>query len=84
MDNKQYTILIIKKPNFIGSLLEDTFTFGGFIAVLWFNHAHLNGNAWIDVLFIIGWVMTAASMQSRRNKRVGSVREAISWLQEQS
>lgn len=76
-------ILIIKKPGTLASLAEDTFTFGGFAAILWFNHAYLDGNGWLDALFVVLWIMMAMSMQSRRNTRVDNVDDAIKWLQEQ-
>ena len=37
--DKEY--IVIHKPNFVVSIAEDIFSFGGFIAVLWFNHQYL-------------------------------------------
>jgi hypothetical protein len=73
-------ILIIKKPNTFLSLVEDVFTFGGWIALLWFNHMVLDGNGWLDFLFVILWLMTVGQAQSHRVKRFATSMEAVEWL----
>lgn len=80
-DKPKLNILIIKKPNLFVSLIEDIFTFGGFMALLWFNHAYLAGNGWIDFTFIMLWISMALSMQSRRNVKVDNVDDGIKWLE---
>lgn len=74
--------IVIQKPTFVVSILEDIFSFGGFVLLLWFNHAYLNGNGWLDLLFIIGWIMTVGSMQSRRYYKFKSLDRAIDYLNE--
>lgn len=81
MDSKTKEYVVIKKPNFIVSLLEDIFSFGGFILVLWFNHAYLNGNGWIDFLFIILWISMITGMQSRRYHKFNDSKDAIKYLE---
>lgn len=77
--DKEY--IVIHKPNFIVSIAEDIFSFGGFIAVLWFNHQYLAGNGWLDFLFIILWISTVAGMQSRRYHKFTSVDDAAKYLE---
>jgi len=79
MTDKEY--IVIKKPSFIVSILEDIFSFGGFIAVLWFNHRYLAGNSWLDFLFIVLWISTVAGMQSRRYHKFNSAAEASKYLE---
>jgi hypothetical protein len=77
---KEY--VVIKKEGAIQSLVQDTFTFGGFIALLWFNHTYLDGNGWLDVLFIFGWFLTLAAMSSSRYKTFRDADSAIKHLEE--
>lgn len=79
MSDKEY--IVIKKPSFIVSIAEDIFSFGGFIAVLWFNHRYLAGNSWLDFLFIILWISTVAGMQSRRYHKFTDPADAIKYLE---
>ncbi|RAN77981.1 hypothetical protein B5P43_18290 [Bacillus sp. SRB_336] len=78
---KEREIVMITRAHGIVSILEDTFTFSGFIVVLWFNHAYLSGNGWLDAMFVLLWISTVASMQSRRVKRFTSTSEAIAFLE---
>ena len=73
--------IVLQKATPIVGVLEDIFSFGGFIAVLWFNHAYLSGNGWIDFLFIILWISTVTSMQSRRYHKFRSVADAKKYLE---
>lgn len=83
MNNKpEKQFVILKSAGTIRSLIEDTYSFGGFIAVLWFNHAVLNGNGWLDALFVVGWVLTVAAMQSSRKNTFKSAKEAIKYIEE--
>lgn len=75
-------ILIIKKPNPFMSVLEDVFTFGGWIAILWFNHTYLDGHLVLDLFFVILWLMTASATQSRRVQRFATKEDAIEWLKD--
>lgn len=80
MDSKK-EYLVIYKPNALVSVLEDIFTFGGFVMVLWFNHRYLNGNGWLDFLFIILWISNVTAMQSRRYHKFKSAAEAAKYLE---
>lgn len=77
--DKEY--IVIHKPNFVVSLLEDIFSFGGFVLVLWFNHRYLSGNGWIDFLFIILWISMVTGMQSRRYHKFTSIDDAAKYLE---
>ncbi len=77
---KEY--IVIQKPTFIVSIIEDVFSFGGFILLLWFNHTYLNGSGWLDLLFIIGWLLTVSTMQSRRYHKFRSLDRAVDYLNE--
>ena len=79
MTDKEY--IVIHKPSFVVSLLEDIFSFGGFVLVLWFNHRYLNGNGWLDALFVILWISTVAGMQSRRYHQFTNIADAIKYLE---
>lgn len=81
MDSKTKEYVVIKKPGFVVSLLEDIFSFGGFVLVLWFNHRYLAGNGWIDFLFIILWISMVTGMQSRRYHKFTDPKEAIKYLE---
>lgn len=73
--------IVMQKASPVVSVLEDILSFGGFIAVLWFNHRYLSGNGWIDVLFIILWISTMTSVQSRRYHKFRTPEEAIKYLE---
>lgn len=81
-EQKVTEYIVIQKPSFAVSILEDIFSFGGFIALMWFNHTYLNGNGWLDLLFIVGWIMTVGAMQSRRYHKFRSLDRAIDYLNE--
>lgn len=79
MGTKEY--IVIHKANPVVSLLEDIFTFGGFVLVLWFNHRFLNGNGWLDFLFVILWISNVTAVQSRRYHKFKSADEAAKYLE---
>lgn len=81
-EQKVTEFVVIQKPSFVVSILEDIFSFGGFITLLWFNHRYLNGNGWLDFLFILGWLFTVGTMQSRRYHKFKSLDRAIDYLNE--
>lgn len=81
MDIKTKEYVVLQKASPVVSVLEDIFSFGGFILVLWFNHRYLSGNGWIDFLFIILWISNVAGMQSRRHHKFKTPDEAIKWLE---
>lgn len=73
-------IIVVREPSLAVSVLEDLFSFGGAILVMWFNHAALNGNGWIDLIFIIIIFMTVARFQTRRMHRFNTRSQAITFL----
>ncbi len=79
MQTKEY--LIIKRPGFLVSVIEDAVTFTGFIIVLWFNHRYLDGSSFIDFLFIILWIAMIAGRHSNQYKRFSGYKEAIKYLE---
>jgi hypothetical protein len=79
MTTKEY--IVMQKASPVVSVLEDIFSFGGFVLVLWFNHAVLNGNGWLDFLFIILWISTVTSVQSRRYHKFNDPKDAIKYLE---
>lgn len=76
---KEY--IVLRKAHPVIGVLEDIFTFGGFILLLWFNHRYLNGNGWLDFLFIILWISNVVGMQSRRYHKFRTADEAIKYLE---
>lgn len=72
--------IIILNESVIGSLIKDVGTFALFGSLLWFNHAYLNGNGWLDFLFILIVIMW---LQGRNSGRVysGDVAGALKWLE---
>lgn len=79
MTEREYIVLHKASP--IVSVLEDIFSFGGFVLVLWFNHQYLSGNGWLDALFVILWISTMANVQSRRYHKFKTVDQAIKYLE---
>ena len=76
---KEY--IVMHKASVAVSFIEDVFSFGGFMAVLYFNHRYLSGNGWIDFLFILLWISTMTAIQSRRYHKFKTEDEAIKYLQ---
>lgn len=79
--SSQKEFVVIHKAGTVRSFIEDMFSFGGFIAVMWFNHAYLAGNGWLDFLFIVLWIITASNFQSSRYHKFKSEDEAIKYLE---
>lgn len=79
--DKEYIVMLKARP--VIGVLEDIFTFGGFILILWFNHQYLSGNGWLDFLFVILWISNVVGMQSRRYHKFRTPEEAIKYLETQ-
>lgn len=79
--SKQEKLIIIIEESVFKSLVKDTFTFALFAALLWFNHKHLSGSTFIDVLFI---VIVMLYMIGRNSSQVfkGKTPDAIKFLEE--
>lgn len=80
MDNKQEKLIVIIKEGAIASVVKDVFTFGMFAGLMYFNHAFLDGNGWIDAIFILFVFMFLAGRASSKVFS-GSPAKAIEWLE---
>ena len=72
--------IIIIEENWLKSVIKDIFTFGVFAGLLYFNHAYLAGNWFIDVLFIICVLLFLLGRGSKSVHKFDSREEAIKWL----
>jgi len=78
MQNKATHIVIVQE-SLAASIIKDVFTFLLFAGLLYFNHAVLSGNTFIDILFIIIIMMLLIGKSSKFAFN-GTKAEAIKWL----
>lgn len=80
-DKKQEKLVIILKESVVASLIKDAGTFALFGGMLWFNHRYLDGNGWLDAIFIIIVVIWLSSLNLSTVYK-GSKEGAVKWLQD--
>ena len=83
-NKKDVQIVVVKEPSLVVSVLEDMFTFGGAILVMWFNHAELGGNWFVDFVFLAIVFMTVSRIQTKRLHRFDTKAQAVKYLQDRS
>lgn len=77
---KKEKLVIILQESVAASLIKDAGTFVLFGGLMLFNHRVLNGNGWLDFLFIvivILWLMGRNSSQVYKGDKAG----AVKWLE---
>ena len=79
MKQEKYAVVI--QESLISSIIKDAVTFCMFAGLMLFNHQFLDGNGWVDAMFILFVFMWLAGKGSK-NVFKGSVEDAIKWLQE--
>lgn len=81
MDKKQEKLIVILNESVVASVIKDAGTFLLFGGMLWFNHAYLAGNGWLDAIFVLIVVLWLAG---RKSSQVfsGKKEDAIKWLQD--
>lgn len=78
-DKKQEKLVVVLRESVLASLVKDTGTFLLFGGMLYFNHRVLDGNGWIDAIFII-FVLLWLSTLNLTTVYKGNVEGAIKWL----
>lgn len=81
MSDKPKKLVVILQESVIASVIKDAVSFLMFGGLMYFNHRVLNGNGWIDFIFIVIvflWLAGRNSSQVFSGKRD----EAIKWLQD--
>ena len=81
MNEKPEKLAVVINETIIGSIIKDFVSFLMFGGLMYFNHAALNGNGWIDLAFILIVFLWLASRNSKSVFK-GTKLEAIKWLQE--
>ena len=79
MTNKETEIIVVQE-SVIASLVKDTVTYGMIMGLMYFNHRYLNGNAFIDVLFIFIILLSIVVNGSKQVRKFKSRQEAIDYL----
>jgi len=80
-EKQEPKLVVILNESAIASVVKDAGTFLMFGGLMYFNHRVLNGNGWIDFVFILivfMWLSTRNSSKVFSGKRT----EAIKWLEE--
>lgn len=81
METKPKKQIIILNESVVASVVKDAVSFLMFGGLMYFNHQVLNGNGWIDFVFILIvflWLASRNSSQVFSGKR----EDAIKWLQD--
>lgn len=78
-DKKQEKLVVVLRESVVASLIKDAGTFALFGGMLWFNHAYLDGNGWLDAIFIIIVIIWLSSLNLSTVYK-GNVEGAIKWL----
>lgn len=78
-DKKPEKLVVILRENVIASLIKDAGTFLLFGGLLWFNHTYLDGNGWLDAIFVVIVIIWLSSLQLS-NVYKGNIEGAIKWL----
>jgi hypothetical protein len=81
MENKPKTTIVILSESLIASWLKDIGSFLMFGGLMYFNHKVLDGNGWIDFLFIIFIFMWLTTLKSSQVFK-GNKDDAVKWLQD--
>ena len=79
---KKYTKYVIfgSKPI---RILDTLFEFAGMLGLLWFNHTYLDGNGWIDAIFILMIIIITASFSHGHSKTFSTKEKAIKYITEE-
>jgi len=80
MEKKQEKLVIILQESVVGSIIKDAVTFLMFGGLMYFNHKVLDGNGWIDAIFILFVLMWLQGLKSGRAFS-GNCEDAIKWLE---
>lgn len=72
--------VIIVEESLARAIIKDVTAFGMFAALLYFNHAYLSGNLFIDVLFISCVLLFLIGRSSKSAHRFKSYEEAVNYL----
>ena len=75
------TNTVILRESVLGSVVKDAVTFAMFAGIMYFNHAYLAGNGWLDAIFVICILLWLASLNSSRVFK-GTAQDAIKWLED--
>lgn len=78
---KQYTKFVIYGSKSI-RLLDTLFEFTAMLALLWFNHTYLDGNGWLDAIFVLMIIIITASFSHGYTKTFIKKEDAIKYLKE--
>lgn len=78
-DKKNNKLIIILSESVTASIIKDIVTFLMFGGLMYFNHTVLDGNGWIDFIFIVFVYMWLAGLKSGQVFK-GSKSDAIQWL----
>lgn len=81
MEESKYKLVVILNESVAGSVIKDAGTFLLFGGLMYFNHAVLSGNGWIDFTFIVLVFLWLSTLKSKQVFH-GSTSEAIKWLKE--
>lgn len=80
MANQEKYVVVVRE-SVIGSVIKDLVTFSMFAGLLYFNHALLDGNGWVDAMFIIFVFLWLIGGNSKSVFK-GTVSESIKWLED--
>lgn len=80
-NKKQEKLVVVLRESVVASLVKDAGTFLLFGGMLYFNHRVLDGNGWIDAIFII-FVLLWLSTLNLSTVYKGDKAGAVKWLQE--
>lgn len=81
MNDKPEKTVVILNESVLGSLVKDAGTFLLFTGTMYFNHAYLAGNGWLDAIFVLIVVLWLIGRNSSRVYS-GNTAGAIKWLQD--
>lgn len=76
---KQEKLVVVLRESVIASLIKDAGTFLLFGGLLWFNHQYLDGNGWLDAIFVIIVIIWLSSLNLSTVYK-GNIEGAIKWL----
>lgn len=82
MANK--TEFIYYRESALQSIVADTFMFGGILGLMYFNHRVLNGNAFIDLIFIFFMLVSAIGRTNSRQHRFTSWEELKKFIDKET
>lgn len=79
MDKKDKEIYYIRESA-VQSIISDAVMYGGIIGLLYFNHSVLNGNAFIDFLFILFMLLSATARGSKKMLKFNTPQEVVDYI----